>query len=424
VKDIDWNQQAIELGWGGFQLNELLFGKAATGIGKTQLYHEGYRSRFFVENVFEELGAPGEWYLDRKQGPLDAMPEENVDLFNAIVEAPVLERVVEFHGSQRQPVQFINLSGFRIAHTASTFLAAYEALRSATGQSIGVGAVFLEGTDHYTIKECFFDSVGGNALFVSDSNRRDLIYANRFTEAGGSAICLVGSIQKLQGTNRPIPVDNLISNNLINDCDAFGKQIAGVFLSVSERNVVSHNHIYNMPRAAICVNDGWGGGHVIEFNCVHDTVRETHDHGPFNSWGQNRFWCMEQSHGNALHGSGYHEGDASYAFYFPEEDGDATVIRNNFFREPPSVHQLGIDLDDGSSHYHVYNNVCVGIGIKLREGDYRHVENNIFVHPANPPAFHQSYEGNHDRFIRNIVVTTAAAAHALANRVSQETLIR
>ena len=33
------------------------------------------------------------------------------------------------------------------------------------------------------------------------------------------------------------------------------------------------------------------------------------------------------------------------------------------------------------------------------------VENNIFFHPANPPAFHQGYENNHDKFRRNIVVT-------------------
>ena len=36
-----------------------------------------------------------------------------------------------------------------------------------------------------------------------------------------------------------------------------------------------------------------------------------------------------------------------------------------------------IDMDDGSSNYHVYNNVNVNCSIKFREGDYRVVENNI-----------------------------------------------
>ena len=31
VQDVDWNEGIIKLGWGGFQLNEQLFGKASTG---------------------------------------------------------------------------------------------------------------------------------------------------------------------------------------------------------------------------------------------------------------------------------------------------------------------------------------------------------------------------------------------------------
>jgi hypothetical protein len=44
-----------------------------------------------------------------------------------------------------------------------------------------------------------------------------------------------------------------------------------------------------MPRAGICIGDGTWGGHVIEFNHIYDTVRETGDHGPFNAWGRERF---------------------------------------------------------------------------------------------------------------------------------------
>lgn len=412
VRDVDWQDHAIELGWGGFQLNEQLFGKAATGIGKSRLYHEGYQSRFFVENVFEELDAPGEWYLDREQGTLYVMPRADADLTNDLIEAPILACVVAFRGSQRRPVKHIRLSGFRVAHTASTFLDTYESPSRGDWTIHRGAAVFLEGAEHCIVEGCFFDAVGGNALFLNGYNRKNRIYGNRFTEAGDSAICLVGCADKIQGSSRPLPAENLISNNLIHDCGFFGKQIAGVFLSLSERNIVSHNHIYNMPRAAICVDDGWAGGHVVEFNDIHDTVRETHDHGPFNSWGRGRFWCMEQSHGNASHGSGYHDGDPDYNFYYPQADGTVTVIRNNLFREPQSVHQLGIDLDDGSSHYHIYNNVCVGVSVNLREGDYRTIENNIFIHPANPPAFHQGYEKNHDRFVRNVVVTSSAQTHS------------
>lgn len=42
-----------------------------------------------------------------------------------------------------------------------------------------------------------------------------------------------------------------------------------------------------------------------------------------------------------------------------------TIIRNNRFR---CDHGWDIDLDDGSSNYHIYNNVMLNGGLKFREG--------------------------------------------------------
>ena len=52
------------------------------------------------------------------------------------------------------------------------------------------------------------------------------------------------------------------------------------------------------------------------------------------------------------------------------------VIRNNRWR---CDHGWDIDLDDGSSNYEIYNNLCLGGGIKLREGYCRSVYNNVLV---------------------------------------------
>jgi hypothetical protein len=411
VKDIDWDKHCIKLGWGGFQINELVFGKAATGIGISQLYNGEFSSRFFIENVFEELDAPGEWFLDEGAGVLYYMPEEGVDLAAASVEVPVLEHVVEVNGSQLKPVHHIGLSGFRIAHTASTFLSQYEAPSLGDWTIHRGGTVLIEGAEDCTVEKCFFDAAGGNAVFINGYNRRNRVYGNKITEAGDSAVCLVGLERLIQGTNHPVPTDNLISNNLIHDCGTFGKQVAGVFVSVAEKNIISHNVIYNLPRAGICINDGWGAGHIIEFNEIYDTVRETTDHGPFNSWGRGRFWCFQQNHGHVSHGSGYHEHENDYVFYYPEEDGYINIVRNNYFHEDASKSMHGLDLDDGSSHDHIYNNLCIGLGITQSCGDYRTVENNIFLHPSQPLVFWGNYEYNHNRFTRNIVVISTKTAN-------------
>jgi hypothetical protein len=417
VKDIDWDAHVVKLGWGGFQINELEFGVAATGLGRTQLYAEEntFRSRFYIENVFEELDAPGEWYFDREKGILYYLPALGVGLLQAKVEVPVLDQVVEFRGSQQDPVSYITLSGFRIAHTASTFLEQYEAPSRGDWTIHRGGAVFFEGAEDSGVEKCFFDAVGGNAIFLNKYNRRVRVYGNKITQAGDSAVCLVGTESMIQGSSHPVPEENLISNNLIHDCGVFGKQIAGVFMSVTLRNTISHNLIYNLPRAGILLNDGWGGGHVIEFNEIHDTVRETTDHGPFNSWGRGRFWCYEQNHGLFSHPSGYHENEKDYVFHYPEEDGAVTEVRHNYFHEDPSKAQHGLDFDDGSSHYHVHDNLCVGLSFTHSCGDYRTVENNIFVKPSAPPRFWKSYERNHDHFIRNIVVASTRTANQRAS---------
>jgi len=390
VEAVDWDTNTIHLGKGGFQINDIMQGEEATGIDQY--------SRYFIENIFEELDAPNEWYLDCDNGRLYWMPEDDSAVQKALVEVPLLKEVVEFRGTQDQPVQHIVLSGFRIAHTASTFLDVYEAPSLGDWSIHRGGAVYMEGTEHCTVTHCFFDAVGGNAVFLNNYNRYNRIYGNRISEAGDSGVCLVGSKHLSMGSNHAYPSHNDISNNLIYEIGVFGKQTAAVFISVSSNNTISHNHMYNLPRAAICINDGTWGGHVIEFNDIHDTVRETGDHGPFNSWGRDRFWCLNQSHGPDSHGAGDVKLDAK----------ETVLIRQNRFVDNKG---WGIDLDDGSSNYHIYNNLCIGISIKLREGDYRTVENNIFVNPANPPGIHIGYEGNHDRFVRNIIVTNSHSSN-------------
>jgi hypothetical protein len=55
---------------------------------------------------------------------------------------------------------------------------------------------------------------------------------------------------------------------------------------------VRHCSIYDVPRAGINIGDGCWGGHVIEFCDIFDTVKETGDHGSFNSWGRDRYWGL------------------------------------------------------------------------------------------------------------------------------------
>ena len=82
-------------------------------------------------------------------------PAAGVDLRKAEVEAPVLEQVVEFRGSQQEPVRHVRVEGFRIAHTASTFFKQYEAPSRGDWTIHRGGAVFAEGAEHCSVENCF-----------------------------------------------------------------------------------------------------------------------------------------------------------------------------------------------------------------------------------------------------------------------------
>jgi hypothetical protein len=53
--------------------------------------------------------------------------------------------------------------------------------------------------------------------------------------------------------------------------------------------IPSGNVFFNGPRAGININDGFAGGHVMKRNVGFNLVRETSDHGVFNSWDRNTY---------------------------------------------------------------------------------------------------------------------------------------
>ena len=414
IDDIDHDEQTITLGTGGWQIGTLWYAERANYVGP--------RSRFYIENVREELDTPGEWYYDHNAGYLHYRPTKTVDPARAdLVTAGRLKELFVFQGEYEggvptHKVKHIHLRNLALMHTARIFLEPYETRLRGDWAIARLGAVRFDNAEDCTVSDCVFDEVGGNGVFISNYARRVNVTGCHFRRAGESAVCLVGNddavrslgIHKVRyashdgidthpGPRSPdYPADCKIHNNLMHDLGVFGKQTAGVYISAAEKVRVSHNTIYRTPRAGICINDGCWGGHIIEFNDVFQTVRETGDHGPFNSWGRDRYW------------QSYHREnlpcDVSRSKQLSRLDSRTpTIIRNNRFVHESGSHSWGIDLDDGSTNYIVRNNLCLGCSVKLREGFYRTVENNVFV-TAIPPAKQCCFTDSGDIIRRNILV--------------------
>src|SRR5439155_2980188 len=201
--NLQWKIKGID-----FATNSIWFGDGGQQIGAKWSKNPSVlnqKSRFFIENIFEELDAPGEWFLDKTKSALYYYPEQGIDLQDAVIEVPILEQVIQFSGTQENPVQNISLRGFRIAQTTTTYLESYD-VPSLSDWAIHRGAsVFAEGTRNCRIEACWFDAVGGNAVFVNNYNRGFSVIGCKFTDSGDSAICFVGDLEKTTGTQRAFP---------------------------------------------------------------------------------------------------------------------------------------------------------------------------------------------------------------------------
>jgi hypothetical protein len=372
----------------------------------------------FVENIFEELDALREWFLESKTHTVYFYPPAGVDLKTAVVEATRLRTLVEFRGDQEHPVKWITLHGMVFRQAARTVMDTREPVLRSDWAIYRGGAIFFNGAEDCALEDSFIDQVGGNAVFVNNYNRRVVIRGTQIAKAGASGICFVGDAQaarsplfnyyqtqKLDEIDRTpgprsdnYPADCLVEDCLIHLTGRVEKQTAGVEIDLAQNITVRHCSIYDMPRAGINIGDGCWGGHVIEFCDVFDTVKETGDHGSFNSWGRDRFWRPNIGEVNAW---------VRQVPEFPRLDAvKSVVLANNRWR---CDHGWDIDLDDGSSFYIITNNLCLHGGIKNREGFGRVVENNIMVDGGFHP--HVWYGESGDIFRRNIVWTAYRPAN-------------
>jgi hypothetical protein len=412
VAGVDRAQNRLLLGEGGWQLQR------SQGLGRAR--ESG--SPIYVENILEELDAPGEWFLDAAASTLYWLPPSGTNAASAQLEGVITQDLITVRGTASAPVHHLVFRGLTFTQTGLTFLERYEPVARGDWAIHRGGAILIEGAEDTVIEDCDFDHVGGNAVFLSNYNRRVAVRGCRFFHTGESAVALVGSpaavrnyqtwddqdllgrkwisdpakIDPVAGPRTPdYPADCVVENCAMSEIGDFGKQVAGVFIAMSHRITVRHCTIHGTARAGICINDGTWGGHLIADCDIWDTIRETGEHGPFNAWGRDRMWLEEGRLRKEL---------------VVLDALDPTVIRHNRianYRPSISAGNWTIDLDDGSSRYEITDNLSLGSTLKLRDGFSRTVWNNIFV-SAVPLGFHVWPAESGDRLFQNITVVSGA----------------
>ncbi len=286
----------------------------------------GYRKdqRYYALNVFREIDAEGEWYLDRRTQTVYWLPPQGLDASKADVVLSVFD----------QP--FIALTD--VGHVILRGLTLQEGrgdaihvrggadclVANCTIQRFGGDAIVVEGGLHHGIWSCKMRTLGCGGTRVAGGDRMTLTPGRHFVEN-----CIVSDISRLKRTYAPAV-----------HLDGCGNRIA-------------HNLFENIPSSAMRIE---GNDHVIELNHIRNVVRESDDQGGLDMFG------------NPLY--------------------RGVVIRWNRWSDIRGGTQhgaAGVRLDDMISGVAVYGNIferCGAVhfgGVQIHGGKENLIEGNLFV---------------------------------------------
>ena len=301
--------------------------------------------RYFVENLQEELDAPGEWFLDAQSGTLYFRPPANFRDESQVI-APVLKRLIEVRGesTEGQGTGHLRFDGLTIHGTD------YSPGDGCIGYEMGEeGVVFFENAEACEVRNCTFRNIGRYAVCTKGGGRH-VIGRNQIADSAQGGILVLDSS------------GNEISDNHIHHCGEVYKHVGGVVLqgSGAAENLISHNLIHHISRYGITLKNA-GLRNVIEYNHVHDTNLETYDTGAIEV----------TQHDRELRSGGLIRNNLvvdSVGYY---SDGVKDVYMS-----------WGIYLDSFAGGYRVTHNVSLRNshgGIMLQGGKDNVVVNNIFI---------------------------------------------
>jgi GH141 insertion domain len=238
-----------------------------------------FQTLTWLENAYELLDAPGEWYLDGRAGRLYYIPRSGQRLASADVELPVVQALIDVRGTPQRLVSHIRFRGLTFAY--GTWLGPSGPNGYAADQSgfqlVGYGhRPNLTGHDPNTVRtpgnvrlayarDVEFDHddflhLGGVGLDFNTGSQDDAIVGNRFEDISSSAIELggVSAIDAHPTSPAQLTVDDVIADNLITNVSREYQDAAGIYVGFTTHSLVQHNDIGNVPWAGIAIGWGWG----------------------------------------------------------------------------------------------------------------------------------------------------------------------
>lgn len=333
-------------------------------FSKKSVFRVEVGNLYYLDNIFEALDKPGEWYLDKEKGKLYYLPMsgENIETAEAI--APKLTFITLLRGTPKAKkyVEYVNFENLTFSHTDWQLppqVSGY--LQNALGVP---AAIFGVGAKYCTWKNCAIARVGTHAIELFRGCQNNTITGCNMYDLGAGGIKIgerVTNVPKI--TNSEEANRNQVIKNHIYDGGHFFPSAVAVRTVQSNYNRIAQNHIHDFPYMGISVRGNFGYArtrahhNIVEFNYVHHIGKLSNGEQPILN-------------------------DKGAIYVLGLQPG--TVIRSNIVHDVDGAQTWawGIYLDAGSSEILIENNLiyrAAGGAFHLNYGRANIIRNNIFA---------------------------------------------
>ena len=230
-------------------------------------------ARYIVENVFEALDAPGEWYLDKPNGILYYFPKEGEDINKVEVIAPFATELLRIEGdpANGQFVERVRIENVSFEHC--NFLFPPGRVNSPQGASDVSAAVNMIGTKGCAFTQCFFSNLGTYAIDMKIGCSNNVIADCRLHHLSAGGIKIdggpAGSSPLVHSNN------NKIFDNKITYYGQNYHSANGIIIKHSYGNTIARNHIHHGYQLGVSLGWNWGYArsiardNIVEYNHIH-----------------------------------------------------------------------------------------------------------------------------------------------------------
>lgn len=319
----------------------------------------------YIENAYELLDEPGEWYLEPSGHTIYYKPRAGENVAASVFEIPVLEELLKLEGTLEHPVhdiRFENIDftlatwlapGTEIGHPdAQSNILRYGQSGAYRNETFSGAAVSLRMAQAIVFERTRFTKLGGAGINMFEGSQNNRVSGSVFTDISASGLQIGEPNRNNAYTVNPADVryvlkNNIVMNNYISNIGVDYQSSVGIFGGYTDGLYIAHNEISDVPYSGVTVGWGWSSDMTsardnrIVNNYVHDVMQELHD-------------------GAALYTLSAQPG---------------SVIKGNYINN--GTDPGGIYLDQGSSYFHVTDNVVRQVSQWLKLTSANNINNVI-----------------------------------------------